>query len=68
MLFRYVGEAGPESHFLGVVELEATNANAIASSLKKLLASKNLDASKMVALATDGAAVMRGCRNGVASQ
>lgn len=53
---RFVGEDGPESHFLGVVELKATDANTITTSLKKLLLQKKLDVTDMVAIATDGAA------------
>ena len=66
---RFVGNDNrQESHFLGVQELEAGTANNVSQALKDLLQLRGLNVINMVGLATDGAAVMRGHVNGVATQ
>ncbi|XP_029981526.1 transmembrane protein C17orf113-like [Sphaeramia orbicularis] len=66
---RYLGPDGcPKVRFLGVRELEQTTANAITETLYQLLDAKGLNKFSMVGLATDGASVMAGVKNGVSTQ
>ena len=58
----------PESHFLAVRELEATNADYIHRTIVSVLKEKQLDMSKLVGIGTDGASVMRGTRTGVVTR
>nr|XP_022317923.1 zinc finger protein 862-like [Crassostrea virginica] len=69
---RYLEQAFGRLHartsFLGLRQLEIANSDSIREQVVKLLVDKGLDVSKLAGIATDGASVMVGCREGVVQQ
>ena len=60
------GEMVPKTQFLGLITLkEGANADQIHTVLSAVLSRKGLDMSRLCGVATDGAAVMTGCKTGV---
>ena len=65
---RFVKDGRPTSQFLAVRELKATRAVEIYEAITSALKDKNLPLEQLVGMATDGAAVMLGVRNGVTTK
>ncbi len=69
MFIRYMGADGMvQNQFLAVSELTATTADEIFATLQKVLAERGLFQVDLIGFASDGAAVMVGVRNGVATK
>jgi hypothetical protein len=65
---RFLDDKGQiQSKFLSVVELKNGSAQTIFDALIFVLQSKDIDVTKMIALASDGASVMTGEKNGVST-
>lgn len=65
---RYCYAGSPQTSFLGNIELQDGRAHTITEVLLKFLKECNIDATKCVSLATDGASVMMGRKSGVGVQ
>ncbi|XP_045212023.2 zinc finger protein 862-like [Mercenaria mercenaria] len=65
---RYVNKGEPVTEFLGNIGLEDGKAHTVVAALINYLNELQIDASKMVSLATDGAATMMGKKTGVGVQ
>ena len=57
-----------KTKFLCVAELESANADGIVNCIRSCLVQHNIDITKCVAFASDGASVMMGCTNGVVAK
>lgn len=65
---KYVKDGEPVTHFLTNVAIENGKAHTIVNSLIQCLTKLGLDPSKLVSLASDGAATMTGKKTGVGVQ
>jgi len=68
VMARYVSGSAIRVRMLGVVELTAGTSDAVLAALLRVIKDFGLDYRDMVGFASDGASVMLGCRNGVATQ
>lgn len=69
VFIRFINQDGElEVRFLGVQDLQMTDADSLFASTRAVMDSQNLPLDKMTGLATDGASVMVGCHKGVATQ
>ena len=68
MYIRYVFEGVVNSQFLQIVDLPGGKADNIFQAVLTELESKRLPIEKLIGMATDGASVMKGERNGVTTK
>ena len=62
---RWIVNGCPEEHFLTVLHVKSTDAEAITDTLTSFISEKNLDCRKLVGQGYDGAATFLGNRTGV---
>ena len=63
--FRWIVNGCPEEHFMIILHVKSTDADAITKVITSYLQENNLNCRKLVGQGYDGAATFSGCRSGV---